>query len=93
MDLNNENEVCIIHAGFYAKSGSAYNYYPADMHFIRRLGQIPPDFRKPEFVREPIQPKVQKQWVPPMYGGGTVIATEATTTTTTTTTKPVTPTK
>lgn len=92
MDLNNENEVCIIHNGFYAKSGSAYNYYPADVHYVRRLGQIPADFRKPEFVREPIKPKVQKDWTPPMYGGGTVITSEATTTTTTTA-KPVTTSK
>ena len=76
MDLNNENEVVVIQKGFYAKSGSAYNYYPSDAHFPYRLGQIPPDFRKPDFVRERPKPKVQKDWTPPMYGGGTVITNE-----------------
>ncbi len=85
LDLNNENEIVIIQKGFYAKSGSAYNYYPSDPHFAYRLGQIPADFRKPDFVRERPQPKVQKDWTPPMYGGGTVIITEVASTTVKTT--------
>lgn len=83
MNLNNENEVVVIQKGFYAKSGSAYNYYPSDSHFPYRLGQIPPDFRNPDFVRERPKPKTPKDWVPPMFGGGTVITNEASTTSTT----------
>ncbi|HEY9610593.1 hypothetical protein [Allocoleopsis sp.] len=86
MDLNNENEVVVIQKGFYAKSGSAYNYYPSG-DFPYRLGQIPSDFRTPEFVRERPKPKVQKDWMPPMYGGGTVITSEATPAATTATKK------
>jgi hypothetical protein len=91
VDLNDENAIVIIQKGFYAKSGSSYNYYPSDAYFTYRLGQIPADFRKPDFVRERPVPKVQKDWTPPMYGGGTVITSEVTpvavTKTTTTTTK------
>jgi hypothetical protein len=79
IDFTDLNQLVVIHTGFYVKTfGGAYDFMPADTSitpYVWRLGQIPPEFRKEEFLMEPPKPKIsQYEWTPPALGTGVVVA-------------------
>ena len=71
LDFSDLNQLVVIHTGFYVKTtGGAYDFVPADSSitpYVWRLGQIPEEFRTPDFLMAPPVPKMSTySWTPPV---------------------------